>query len=200
MFYNVQISTSIWHISKCTCWGVHAQGDFRYEWWKTFVTIIALGYSLGSTGPVSIPLVCKYFVSQNVGTVPLKWGWGVLMEAGSPWSKDMWEGWVCHMLGLKTAAWKRAVGIGAVWGWGEIGHREKKNQLKEPRKDNLKGVSLEETRVFLVLAALESRLRVSHLLGRHCTTWATSPALFCVGYLPRLALNRNPLDLCFLHS
>jgi hypothetical protein len=47
-------------------------------------------------------------------------------------------------------------------------------------------------------------LRASSFLGRHSTTWATPPALFCVGYfwdrvlilLPGLALNYGPPDLC----
>jgi hypothetical protein len=34
----------------------------------------------------------------------------------------------------------------------------------------------------LFLAVLGFELGASLLLGRHCTTWATSPALFCVGY------------------
>jgi hypothetical protein len=62
----------------------------------------------------------------------------------------------------------------------------------------------------LFFAVLGFELRASHMLSRCSTTWVNLPVLFCVGYvrdredlknyLPRLALNHDPLDLFLLGS
>jgi hypothetical protein len=61
--------------------------------------------------------------------------------------------------------------------------------------------------LFFFFLMVELELRASCLLSRNSTTWATPPALFCVGHFrdrisgttyPGLTLNCDPPDLCFL--
>jgi hypothetical protein len=57
--------------------------------------------------------------------------------------------------------------------------------------------------IIIYFAVLGFEIRASHLVGRHSTTGATLPALFCVGYsqedfsnyLLGLPLNLDPPDL-----
>jgi hypothetical protein len=56
--------------------------------------------------------------------------------------------------------------------------------------------------IYLFIVVLGFELRVSGLLGKHSTTWASPPAVFEIGshYSPWQALKRDLPDLCLLYS